>query len=292
MANSRNDGIWRWLAGGACLVLAGACARHALFVMVERDAFEPKLARAARRPPLPDVPAAAVSDFSFASGDRILSGNCVTASPAAPAVLVFHGDDEDLDDWVSPQTLLYRHGISSCVFDYSGYGSSTGRPRISRLRQDALEAYRRFVAATPMASRRYVAGVSLGSGVLLDVAAELRPAPVALVIIAGFASARDAAVITGRVSPWLAWALPNPWDNERRLRDLRLPLLLVHSRADEVIPFSHAERLARAASGPHTLVALDRVPHDAAIVPQWETAVWSPIVAYVHTAGGDPAQPR
>ena len=78
--------------------------------------------------------------------------------------------------------------------------------------------------------------------------------------------------------------LPDPWDNERRLRDVHLPLLVVHSRTDEVIPFSHAERLAHAAASPSALVALDGVPHDAAIQPRWEDAVWQPIIAYVNAS--------
>ncbi|MGT2493835.1 hypothetical protein ACU4GD_33450 [Cupriavidus basilensis] len=52
-------------------------------------------------------------------------------------------------------------------------------------------------------------------------------------IAAGFTSAREAAVVTGRVPAWLARLLPEPWDNEMHLHRLQLPLLLVHSRADE-----------------------------------------------------------
>ncbi|AJG20100.1 alpha/beta hydrolase [Cupriavidus basilensis] len=272
-----------WLAGGACLLMLAAIARHVLFLVVEEDAFEPKPAGAAGAM-TPDRLGVASRQFAFASGARMLRASCVLAQGGdAPALLIYHGDEENLSDWASAQALLYRDGISSCVFDYSGYGASSGKPGVVNLHEDGLAAYGQFLAMTPRASRRYVMGFSLGSGVLLDVISALRPAPAGLVIAAGFTSAREAAVLTGRVPEWIARLLPEPWDNEDQLRKSRLPLLLVHSRADEVIPFAHAERLERAACGPRRLVALSALPHDAAIQSERQEAFWAPIVAYLRS---------
>ncbi|MDF3882788.1 alpha/beta hydrolase [Cupriavidus basilensis] len=273
----------QWLVGGACLLLLAAAARHALFLAVERDAFEPKQAGSADAV-TPDRLGAPSRQFAFSSGARTLRGSCVLAQAAeAPAVLIYHGDEENLSDWASAQALLYRNGISSCVFDYSGYGASDGKPGVVNLHEDGVAAYGQFLAATPLSSRRYVMGFSLGSAVLLDVISTLRPAPDGLVIAAGFTSAREAAVVTGRVPVWLARLLPEPWDNEMHLHHLQLPLLLVHSRADEVIPFAHAERLERAAAGARRLVALPALPHDAAIEPERQDAFWAPIIAYLRS---------
>jgi hypothetical protein len=65
---------------------------------------------------------------------------------------------------------------------------------------------------------------------------DLAPAPDGMVIGAGFRSAR-AAVATGRVPRWLAWMLPDPWDNIRQIRESDHAILLLHSRRDETIPF-------------------------------------------------------
>lgn len=286
MANSPAGGsskVQHWLAGGACLLVLAAAARHALFLAVERSAFEPKPAGSAYAV-TPDHLGVASRQFAFSSGERALRASCVSAQAAeAPAVLIYHGDEENLSDWASAQVLLYHNGISSCVFDYSGYGASGGKPSVLNLREDGVAAYKQFLAATPLSARRYVMGFSLGSGVLLDVISALRPAPAGLVIAAGFTSAREAAVVTGRVPAWMAWLLPEPWDNEDQLRNSRLPLLLVHSRTDELIPFAYAERLERAARGPRRLVALPALSHNAAIEPEREDAFWAPIVAYLRS---------
>lgn len=122
----------------------------------------------------------------------------------------------------------------------SGYGASTGRPTLKNLREDGLAAFERFVALTLDAARRYVMGFSLGSAALLDVADRLQPRPSGAIIASGFASAREIAVSEGRVPGWLAWLLPDVWNNEERVSFVEVPLLIVHSRADEVIPFQQA----------------------------------------------------
>ncbi len=270
----------RWLAGLACLMVLAGVGRHYLYLALERDAFVTPL----NGPLTPDALGVPSRQSVFSSGDRLLHGSYVqAASPDAPALAVFHGDEESLSDWAPVQALLWHAGISSFVFDYSGYGASSGHPSVRNLHEDALAAYRQFIAATPTVARRYAMGFSLGSGVLLDVVGMLRPAPAGVVIGAGFASARTAAVQTGKVPRWIAWLLPEPWDNEARVRSLDMPLLLVHSRRDEVIPFDHGERLERAAVGPHSMVVLDGMPHDAAIEAEYMEAFWAPVIGYLQT---------
>jgi len=272
--------LLRWLAGAACVALLAALGRQAVYLAIEYNAFEP-----ARPGPLtPEDFGAPSLQSTFDSGGRTLHASFVQAADeAAPALLVFHGDDETLSDWARVQALLYRAGISTLVFDYSGYGASSGRPSVGRLRQDGEQAYARFLAATPKAARRYVLGYSLGTGVLLDLVGSLRPAPAGVVIAAGFRTANAAAVASGLLPAWLATLLPDPWDNEARVHELALPLLLVHSRSDEVIPFAQAECLARAATGPHRLLVYDGLEHDAGTEPDETEQFWSPIAAYLRT---------
>ncbi len=258
-------------------VVAGI-ARQLLYRALEREAFVTPTSA----PSGPDLPQATLHHSVFRSGNRLLhAAYSPAAQGPAPALMVCHGDDECLPDWAPVQAMLSHAGISSFVFDYSGYGASSGRPTVRHLREDARAAYRMFLAATPDATRRYVLGHSLGSGVLLDVARGLTPAPDGAIIASGFSSARVAAVQTGRVSARLAWLLPDPWNNAARMRRLALPLMLVHSRADEVLPLAHAQRLAQAASNLQELVLLDGMPHDAAILPDYMDAYWAPVIAYI-----------
>lgn len=280
-APSANFHYRRWLAGAlglAGLAMMAGMGRQLLYRAIEREAFVPGEVGTL----MPDDLGVTSRQFTFASGERALHASWVGApDPRAPALAVFHGDEECLADWAPVQALLHAAGISSFVFDYSGYGTSTGKPSVSHLREDALAAFAQFRASTPQAARHYVMGYSLGSGVLLDVLADLHPLPDGLVIGAGFCSARAAAVATGLVPRWLAWVLPNPWDNIARLRMSRVPVMLIHSRQDETIPFRQAEHLARAAQAPSRLVVFEALPHNAAIETPFMKTFWAPVIAWL-----------
>lgn len=268
-----------WVALG--LVVLGSlalAARHAIFLIVEHEAFiTPPAGRLT-----PDQLGIPSRQLTFASGDRTLRASFVVAPrPEAPALLIFHGDEEDISRWAAVQRLLYDAGVTSFVFDYSGYGGSTGRPSVARLAEDARAAHAQFVALTPRASAHHALGFSLGSAVLIDVAAQLRPRPDGLVIAAGFASAREMAAATGLIAPWAAWALPDLWNNEKRLADIDLPLLIVHGRNDEVVPVEHAYRLRAAARGPRRLVVLDDLLHDAPLDPVASAKFWHTVIGGV-----------
>ncbi|MGA8053603.1 MAG: alpha/beta fold hydrolase [Burkholderiales bacterium] len=270
----------RLLATLLALVLLGGFARQYLLSAVESEAFNTRPAGVVT----PDLLGVRSQQFSFASGDRALRGSYVPArEESAPAVLIFHGDEESISDWAAVQRSLYMEGISSCVFDYSGYGASTGTPSVQNLHQDGLAAYERFLRLTPRSGRRYVFGFSLGTAALLDVVNDLQPPPDGVVLAGVFASAREMAVSTGLASRWLAWLLPDVWNSEDRVGLLKTPLLIIHSRADEVIPYQHAERLDRAATGPHRLILFDGLTHDAPITPGEAEFFWAPIVRYMRS---------
>jgi alpha-beta hydrolase superfamily lysophospholipase len=259
----------------SAVALLGLVARHAVFLFIEAEAFIAPPAG----PLIPDALGVPSQQLSFASGDRILRASHVPAgAPDAPAMAIFHGDEEEISRWAAVQVRLHSAGVASFVFDYSGYGASTGKPSVARLRQDALVAYERYVALTPNASRRLALGFSLGSAVLIDVADQLQPPPDGIVIAAGFASAREMAVATGLIPGWAAWVLPDLWNNEKRLPGISLPLLIVHSRSDEVIPFEHALRLCRAAQGPGRMVPLEGIAHDAPLDPGAAGPFWDVVI--------------
>lgn len=268
------------VAASLGLVLIAALGRHFVFKLIERDAFI--------TPPAgqltPDALGTRSMQFSFPSGAHVLRASHVAAAnDDAPALMIFHGDEEELSRWAAVQSYFHSFGVASFVFDYSGYGASTGRPTIDGLNRDGVAAYTRFVALTPGAKRRYVLGYSLGSAVLLDIAARLQPPPDGVIVAAGFASAREMAVATGLVPHWAAWVLPDVWNNEQRVGDLRPPVLIVHSRADELIPFAHAQRVCAATKAAGRLVAIESLSHDAPLGPLAAEDFWRPVIDLART---------
>src|ERR1017187_5461338 len=79
----------------------------------------------ARRTETPDPSA---SHHTIPSGKNLIDAVFVEPSsgPALAAILICHGIAENVQRWFPVQRLLAANGVASLVFDYSGYGRSTG----------------------------------------------------------------------------------------------------------------------------------------------------------------------
>lgn len=170
----------------------------------------------------------------------------------APVFLFCHGNAGDRADRLGTVGLMHEQGVAVLLFDYRGYGSSTGRPSEQGTYTDARAAWRYLVETRGVpAGRIVVYGRSLGGAVGAALAAEVQPA--ALVIEAGFTSAADMAA---RMFPYLPCRLlcRFRYNTKAAVTAARCPVLVAHSPADETIPFSHGETLFAAASGPRVFV--------------------------------------
>ena len=254
--------------------------RHFAFMAVERNG----LITAPNGPETPETFGAPYQQLSIVSGDRKLDATLVRApADTAPALLIFHGTAEAVSFWADTQALLYRHGITSMVFDYAGFGRSTGRPTAAHLEEDADSAYAEFVRRIGPRTRHYVLGYSLGTGVVLDAVSRFAPAPSGVVFMASYSSARDGAVAFGLIPRWATFLLPDMWNNVRDTRNLRQPLLVVQSDADQLFPVSMAKAVYDAATVPKQMVVLHGYRHeDGHQRPTDE--YWKPVVRFMKGA--------
>jgi alpha-beta hydrolase superfamily lysophospholipase len=234
----------------------------------------------------PETPAtygAPYESVPVASGDRTLDAVLVrAAADTAPALLIFHGTAEAVSYWADTQALLYRHGVTSMVFDYSGFGRSTGRPSAANLEEDADAAYAEFVRRTDKRVRRYVLGYSLGTGVVLDAVPRFMPKPAGVVFAASYSSARDGAVKFGLIPGWATFLLPDMWNNVRDTRNLTQPLLVLQSDADQLFPLSMAKAVYDAATVPKQMVVLHGYRHEDGHQHPTDD-YWAPVVRFMMT---------
>ena len=86
------------------------------------------------------------------------------ADAVKASVLICHGIGETVDHWLGVQQLLAASGVASLVFDYSGFGRSSGFFHAERCVHDAVTAFtflKRLTGPLPVS----VLGFSLGSGI-------------------------------------------------------------------------------------------------------------------------------
>ena len=207
-------------------------------------------------------------NVTFQAGDGVaLHGwffPALTNSVATNLVfLVSHGNGGNVSHRLNQTQALLRLGGAVFLYDYRGYGRSQGRPGEAGTYRDAQAAYswlrQKGFAATTIISY----GESLGGAVAADLA--LREPVGGLVLQSTFTSMPD---IGAELFPWLPvrWLGTIKYDTLARLPRVTAPVLVLHSRADTLIPFRHAERNFAAAHQPKLFAELQGDHND----PVWE----------------------
>lgn len=183
--------------------------------------------------------------FSATDGTR-LSGWFVPAEgPARATVLFCHGNARNISGDVDTLLLFRSLGLETLFFDYRGYGRSEGAPDEAGTYLDARAAWDYLTVRRQVPPERIVIwGRSLGAAVAIDLASERRAR--AVVVEGAFASIRDMAK---RLYPWapVDLFLKYRYDNLSKIGRIEVPILVVHSREDQVVPYEQGRSLYEAA---------------------------------------------
>ena len=179
-------------------------------------------------------------------------------------VLMCHGNAGNISDRLD-RTLLMQVNLGTDVllFDYRGFGESSGSPTEEGTYEDARAAHRYLVRERGLDARSIVLfGESLGAAVALDLALEVEAA--GLVLEAPFTSIRDMAK---EVYPFVPISLVRThYDNLGKIPRLAMPLLVVHGTADPTVPFEQGSRLFDAAPRPKVFLEVEGGGHTDAFV--------------------------
>ena len=188
------------------------------------------------------------------SSERI--GMLALTHAAAPYVLLYaHGNGEDLGPDLRDYLQGFRrHGFAVYAFDFRGYGISDGKPGYWRSLADAEAAYQHLVRDLKIPPEKIILyGHSLGAALALDLAARH---PVAgLVVESGFVTAF-------RVRTEITLFPLDKFRNNRRMCEVKCPVLVMHGEIDNVIPVWHGRELYRLATGPKLGYWPERASHN------------------------------
>lgn len=219
--------VWVWC------VLLGGCAQIQL---TERQLIRPDApgtVAAAR------IQGAGISDLSVTGqGGAQLNGILLTQPDARSTVLYFGGNMFHVDaHGAALLPMLGACGTDVAVFDYRGYGRSTGMPTVENMRTDALAIFDALNARFP--GRVIVHGQSLGSFMAAYLAQE-RPV-LAAILETTATSAQD---LAESQVPWYAWPFvridvsPSLRQIDNRTAALRFhaPTLVIAAGRDKMTP--------------------------------------------------------
>jgi abhydrolase domain-containing protein 17 len=187
------------------------------------------------------------------NGERISAK--LFSNPTAEFTILFsHGNAEDIFGSTRFFEKLRDAGFNVFAYDYRGYGTSEGVPSEQNSYEDAETAYNYLINELKIAPEKIIIhGRSLGAAVSIDLATRKKCG--ALVAESAFVSAFR--VLTRYpVYPF------DKFPNLKKIKQVRCPVLFIHGRRDEIIPFRHGEMLFAAANEPKFSLWLDEARHN------------------------------
>jgi uncharacterized protein len=188
--------------------------------------------------------------FESANGSQINGWLMKPKGVEVKTTLVhFHGNAGCLLYQYQAMAPLLKYGYQAFVFDYSGFGFSTGKATRKNVLIDANSALDYVLASEAVKDTKVVIyGQSLGGHLSAVVASERQNDIDALVIEGAFSSHRDIAAdmvpVLGKIF------VVEKYNGFKDLRDYKKPVLVIHSTEDDVIPFRMGQKLYANANEP------------------------------------------
>jgi fermentation-respiration switch protein FrsA (DUF1100 family) len=210
-------------------------------------------------------------DYYFNVGEEKLHMWKIPAasSESLGKVLHFHGNAQNISTHFLFSAWMARFGFDVYVFDYRGYGKSTGKPGRKGLVEDGIAAIK-YVDGLDQKDF-YILAQSLGGAVavpsiaLSGVMSKIR----AVTLDSTFGSYRMMAR-DKLANLWLTWPFQWPlsflvsddFSPDDYVSSLQMPVLFVHGTSDNVVPYSMGQELfKRLISDKKEFWTLEDAPH-------------------------------
>lgn len=202
-------------------------------------------------------------------------------------VYFLHGNAQNISSHLLNVAWLPAEGYNVFTIDYRGYGNSTGAPDIEGALHDSETGLRWLtsqpdVKSTPV----FLLGQSLGGALGLTLASEWEqrnetPELNGVILDGTFSGFRGIAReklanfwLTWPLQAPLSWTIPGEYEGIDQIANISpVPIMIIHSVRDGIIPFHHGQALYEAAGEPKEFLQTD-TPHAATfIIPAYKDAV-------------------
>ena len=169
-------------------------------------------------------------------------------------VLFFHGNAGNISHRLETIKIYNNLGLDFLIFDYRGFGISTGKPSEQGTYLDADAVWKYLIEERKLKPTDIIiAGRSLGGGVATELAKKVHPAM--LILESTFTSMTE---VSAKHYPFMPTGLivKHEYETNLKLKDIHCPIVFAHSRNDEVIPYEHSQRNYATANEPKQFIEL------------------------------------
>lgn len=196
-------------------------------------------------------------------------------------IFFLHGNAENISTHIGSVWWFPKYGYNVLIIDYRGYGRSEGEPNLKGIQLDMASSLEWLFQHQDIDTNKIVIfGQSMGAATAITglVDSPYRSRIRGLIIEGAFTSYRE---LTRELldQSWLTWLFQwplslmiddtyRPIDSIRQLDDI--PILIIHSRKDEIIPYHHGVELFQAAKGKKDFWSIENARHIATFIDEKE----------------------
>ncbi len=170
------------------------------------------------------------------------------------AVLFFHGNAGNISHRLETAKYLYDLGVATFMFDYRGYGYSTGEPTEDGVYADGEVSFDWLVETKSFKAENIILfGRSLGGAVAVELAGRKQCG--GLIIESSFTSVGDIGQKLFPIFP-IRSLIRYTFNSVEKIGQIQIPKLITHSPDDELIPYTMGQKLFEAAAEPKQFIKL------------------------------------
>lgn len=166
-------------------------------------------------------------------------------------ILLIHGNGGNAPGWAENALPLQKAGYDVLVFDWQGYGKSEGSPTHKNVVDDT-ELFLQYLLERSKGKKAVLWGESLGANLSVYIAYRNPETVCCMILEAGFSNHNEIAIdmMPGIIKP-LAWILvKSPFKSDKLIKEVKTPVMIIHSTEDEVVPYRMGQELYENAAGP------------------------------------------
>lgn len=177
-----------------------------------------------------------------------------------PVVLFCHGNAGNISHRLEHVKLLLKRRLQVFLFDYRGFGKSSGSPSEKGIYGDGRAAFDYLVHKEHIPPGHIVLfGRSLGAAVAIDVALDRHPR--SIIIESAFTSVKEMArtlFLFHIFSP----VIPSNYNNLDKITRVKVPKLIIHGEEDQLVPFHMGRDLFYRAGEPKFFLPISGAGHN------------------------------
>ena len=162
-------------------------------------------------------------------------------------LVFFHGNAGDLSNRIYKLNELDKLDINILLISWRGFSGNEGYPTEKNLYEDAEAAIKWLNKKKVSNSQIILYGESLGTGVAVEIASKNNFN--CIILESPFTSIENSAKIYYPYLP-VSFLLKDRYDSISKIKKINSPILIMHGRKDDIVPFFMGKKLFEKANSP------------------------------------------